>query len=85
MDVTEANIAAGAQRYAAEAARLARRGFGRGFHEGALGTVPREVYNAMLAQFGEAYAAMMIDAYTTGAHEALKMARGDFTPEPWTG
>jgi hypothetical protein len=65
---TAKQLLAGAGRFAGEVFRMAVE---------RCGTTPNVV------QEREGYRAMLEDAYLTGAIEALKMERGDFTAEPW--
>jgi hypothetical protein len=44
----------------------------------------RQPIEESAARYRETYYKAMIDAYRTGAREALRMRLGDFTPEPWT-
>lgn len=80
LTLADHHIASGALRYARVAVPAASRSYSASVVVG-LGRRPTR---AELDRFRTSYQTALIEAYTVGALEALKMARGDFTPLPWT-
>ena len=80
LTLADHHIAKGALRYARPAVQLASEAYAASVRD-AMGRLP---VRAELDRFRASYQHAMVEAYTVGALEALKMARGDFTPLPWT-